>query len=264
MAIPFSPQLQAEYLRLFDTCVINPDKLPEINSIVNKIVIGKERYEKVAKKMNIPWHFIGITHSLEGGSNFKTHLHNGDPLTARTVQVPKGRPKTGNPPFEWEFSAEDALTIEGLGEWKDWSIPGILYKLEAYNGYAYHKPGININSPYLWSYSNHYKMGKFIKDHVYSATAVSKQCGAAILLRRLTETQAAPVEIPDRLTLIKQLGETVLFAPNRIVEKARELQKLMNLAGAHLLADGKAGRNSSDAYFRFTGKFLTGDTDGVA
>jgi lysozyme family protein len=264
MAIQFTPQLQAEYQRLFDTCVINTAKLAEINGIVNKILNAKSRYQTVGDKLNIPWYFIGITHNLEGGSNFNTHLHNGDPLSARTVQVPKGRPKTGNPPFQWEFSAEDALTLKGLHTWKDWSIPGILFKLEGYNGYGYHKPTININSPYLWSYSNHYKMGKFIKDGVYSPTAVSKQCGAAILLRRLTETQAAPVAPTDRLFLIKQLGETVVFAPNRIVEKATELQKLLNLAGAHLLADGKAGRNTSDAYFRFTGKFLKGDTEGVA
>ncbi|HET9745091.1 MAG TPA: hypothetical protein VFP97_05205 [Chitinophagaceae bacterium] len=82
---------------------------------------------------------------------------------------------------------------------------------------------------------------------------------AAILLRRLTETQSTPVEIPNRRDLIKQLGETVTFAATRIVEKARELQKLMNLAGAHLLEDGKAGKNTSDVYFRFTGKFLPGD-----
>jgi hypothetical protein len=87
-------------------------------------------------------------------------------------------------------------------------------------------------------FSNHYTKGKFIKDNVYSPTAVSKQCGAAILLRRLTETQAAPVEIVDRQSLILQLGETVTFAPTRVVEKARELQKMMNLAGAHLLEDG--------------------------
>ena len=257
MAFPFTPQLAAEYQRLFDTCVINPERLSEIKPIVNKILSGKSRYEALSNKVSIPWHFIGITHSLEGGSNFNTHLHNGDPLTARTVQVPKGRPKTGNPPFTWEFSAEDALS--DLADWTDWSVPGMLYKLEGYNGYGYHKSSININSPYLWSFSNHYTKGKFVKDGVYSPTAVSKQCGAAILLRRLTETQAIPAETSDRLSLAKQLGETVMLAPTRVVEKARELQKMLNLAGAHLLEDGKAGTNTSDAYFRLTGKFLPGD-----
>lgn len=257
MAFSFTPQRAAEYQRLFDTCVIRPEKLPEIKPIVNKILGGKSRYEALANKVNIPWHFIALTHSLEAGSDFTKHLHNGDPLNARTVLVPKGRPRNGNPPFTWDFSAEDSLS--DLAGWTDWSISGMLYKLEGYNGYGYHNASININSPYLWSFSNHYIKGKFIADGKYSPTAVSKQCGAAILLRRLTETQVVPPETSDRLSLIKQLGETITFAPTRMVEKAKELQKLLNLAGAHLLEDGKAGKNTSDAYFRFTGKFLSGD-----
>ena len=257
MAFSFTPQAAAEYQRLFDTCVINPDKLPQIKPIVNRILNGKTRYEAMSAIVGIPWHFIGITHSLEANCDFTKHLHNGDPLTAKTVQVPKNRPKKGNPPFSWEFSAEDALS--DLAGWKDWTVPGMLFKLEGYNGYGYHRTSININSPYLWSFSNHYTKGKFIKDGVYSPTAVSKQCGAAILLRRLTETQAIPAIVTDRQSLILQLGETVNFAPTRVVEKARELQKMMNLAGAHLLEDGKAGTNTSDAYQRFTGKFLPGD-----
>jgi lysozyme family protein len=256
MAFSFTPQAAAEYQRLFDTCVINLDKLPEIKPIVNKIMNGKNRYEAMSNIVGIPWHFIGITHSLEANCDFNKHLHNGDPLTAKTVQVPKNRPRTGTPPFTWDASAQDALS--DLANWNDWSVPGMLFKLEGYNGYGYHSRGIN--SPYLWSFSNHYTKGKFVADGVYSPTAVSKQCGAAILLRRLTETQAAPVESVDRTALILQLGETVTFAPTRVVEKARELQKMMNLAGAHLLEDGKAGKNTSDAYQRFTGKFLPGDS----
>ena len=257
MPFSFTPQSAAEYQRLFDTCVINPDKLSIIKPIVNKILSGQSRYESMSNKVGIPWHFIGITHSLEASCDFNKHLHNGDPLTAKTVLVPKNRPRNGNPPFTWEVSAEDALS--DLAGWNDWSVPGMLFKLEGYNGYGYHNRSININSPYLWSFSNHYTKGKFTSDGVYNPNAVSKQCGAGILLRRLTETQSAPVENVDRQVLILQLGETVTFAPTRVVEKARELQKLMNLAGAHLLEDGKAGTNSSDAYQRFTGKFLPGD-----
>ena len=120
--------------------------------------------------MNIPWHFIAITHSLEGGSEFTKHLHNGDPLAARTVNEPSRRPKIWNPPSTWEDSAFDALiTLKKLDQWTDWSVPGILYKLEGYNGYGYHDPAININSPYLWSFSNHYTKGKFFEDHKYSS-----------------------------------------------------------------------------------------------
>ncbi len=109
--------------------------------------------------------------------------------------------------------------------------------------------------------------------YVSPQQSITKACFAAFELWRIWHgdykeaneaIEAAPVEIPDRLSLIKQLGETVVFAPTRVVEKARELQKMLNLAGAHLLQDGKAGRNTSDAYFRVTGKFLTGDPKVVA
>lgn len=135
----------------------------------------------------------------------------------------------------------------------------MLFKIEGYNGYGYRKLSQPINSPYLWSMSNHYTKGKFVADGNYSQTALSKQTGAAVLLRRMVEKQLAVIGITDRLTLIKQLGEAVIFAPNRFVEKSKELQRLLNLADGHILADGKAGRNTSDAYFSFTGEYLKGD-----
>jgi lysozyme family protein len=130
------------------------------------------------------WSVIAIIHSLEASLNFKTHLHNGDPLTAKTVRVPKGRP-LGNPPFDWVESAADALQFDGLSNWQDWSIPGSLYRFELFNGMGYRKRGIP--SPYLWSFSNHYTKGKFVKDGDFDADKVSQQCGAAVLLKVLLE-----------------------------------------------------------------------------
>lgn len=254
----FNPQLQSEYQRLFDTCSIRPEKNAEVDAILNKIVNGRSFYEAVEKKLNIPWYFIGIIHCMEGGCNFKVHLHNGDPLTAKTVQVPAGRPKNGNPPFTWEVSAEDALIMKKFDSETDWSIPAMLFRFEGYNGFGYRKATINIPSPYLWSYSNHYSKGKFVTDGKFNATAVSKQCGAAVLLRRFFEKQIAK-DIPDRVSLIKQLGRQVSFAGNRFSAKAEELQKLLNANGAFLKVDGKSGRNTSDAYFRVTGEFLPND-----
>lgn len=259
MATPYTPQLQSEYQRLFDTCIIKPDKYPDVNAVINKIDAARSRYEAVGNKLNIPWYFIGIVHCMEGSLSFNVHLHNGDPLTAKTVQEPPGRPKTGTPPFRWEDSAEDALIYDRVSLWKDWTIPGMLYKFEGYNGYGYRSPTVAINTPYLWSYSNHYDKGKFVKDRVFSATAVSKQCGAAVLLRRMAEKQLISLGLADRLTLIKQLGDVVTFKPNVYVAKAEELQKQLNLSGAHLMTDGKAGRGTSDAYFALSGKYLTGD-----
>ena len=256
-----TPQLQSEYQRLFDTCLIKPEKNPEVDSILKKILVGQKSYEAIERKLNIPWYFIGIVHCMEGSCNFKVHLHNGDPLTARTVQVPTGRPKDSDPPFTWEVSAEDALIFKKFHTETDWSIPAMLFRFEKYNGFGYRQPTVNIPSPYLWSFSNHYNKGKFVADGKFSPTAVSKQCGSAVLLRRFFEKQIAK-EIPDRAKVIRQLGEQVNFAPNRFNAKAEELQKLLNGNGAFLKVDGKAGRNTSDAFFKIAGRFLPNDPQG--
>jgi lysozyme family protein len=173
------------YELLYESCLTRPNRKASVNALAKKIRANRKRYEKVGKAVGVPWYVVGIIHSLEASGNFTRHLHNGDPLSARTVHVPAGRPKTGKPPFTWEQSAIDALRGRGLGAWKDWSVPGTLYQLEAYNGFGYRDHHPNVPSPYLWSFSNHYKRGKYVADGRFSATAVSQQVGAALLLKQL-------------------------------------------------------------------------------
>ena len=252
-----SLQWRNDYQQLFDTCTIKPDKYAEVDTCVYMIADGRHRYEAVSTRTGIPWYVIGIVHHMECSSRFSGHMHNGDPLTARTVHVPKGYPKTGTPPFSWEDSAVDALQLRQLHKWTDWSVPGILFQLEGYNGFGYRLKGIH--SPYLWSFSNQYSKGKFTSDGVYNPNVVSKQAGAAVLLRRLSEKQLAIWGETDRLSQIKQLGEQVAFDPNHYSARAEQLQQLLNSVGLHLRTDGKAGKITSDAYFQIAGKYLSGD-----
>lgn len=135
----------------------------------------------------IPWFFIACVHYLECSFSFNKHLHNGDPLTGYTVQVPSGRPKVGHPPpFTFEESAVDALRFMNFDKVRQWILPFILRKLEAYNGFGYFKYK-KINTPYLWSFSNHYTKGKYVKDGKYDPEAVSQQMGAAVILKRMEE-----------------------------------------------------------------------------
>ena len=132
----------------------------------------------------VPWWVVGVLHMMETSGSFRLHLHNGDPLTARTVHVPAGRPLVGNPPFSWHDSAADALIVEGLGAWHDWSVAGTLYRLEMWNGWGYRRAGVGIPTPYLWAGCQHYTKGKFVADGKFDSEAVSKQIGAAVLLKR--------------------------------------------------------------------------------
>ncbi len=177
--------MRNEYESKFQTCTVRPQFSSSVNSVVARSVKARPRYEAVAARTNVPWHVIAVIHNLECGGRFDCHLHNGDPLKRRTVNVPAGRPAKGTAPFTWEESAVDALTFDRFSSWKDWSIGGTLYKIESYNGMGYRKRGVP--SPYLWSGSQHYTRGKYVADGRFDPDAVSAQLGAAVVLRRMTD-----------------------------------------------------------------------------
>lgn len=159
----------------------SPDRRGDIDAIVDFAYANRRRYSVFGA---IPWPLIAALHSMECSQRFDRHLHNGDPISRKTVNVPAGRPP-GPGPWSWEISARDALQIDGLLDWKDWSVAGCLYKAEAFNGWGYR--GRGIPSPYLWGGSNKQRAGKYIRDGVWSATAVTKQIGVATILCRMFE-----------------------------------------------------------------------------
>jgi lysozyme family protein len=243
----FTAKMKSEYELLFDSCLIQPNRLPTVNATAAKIANNTSRYETVANPLGIPWYLVGLIHAMESGLSFSTHLHNGDPLTARTTHWPPGRPKTGEPPFTWEQSATDALTLRGLQTWKDWSVPGVLYSLEGYNGWGYRGVKPPIPTPYLWSFSNHYSKGKYVADGKYSPTAVSQQCGAAVLLKRLTQTGAVLQHVTEPRTL--QLANPHMTGPD--VEDAQRLlgtNPFGDFAAGQ--PDGEYGEVTADAVHR--------------
>lgn len=185
-------KLMNEYLELFKLCRVSSSRINEVNARFNKIIEGKARYKKVASTLEvIPWYFIGIIHMLESSFNFNAHLHNGDSLTKKTVHVPKDRP-VSSPPFSWEVSAIDAMKMQKLHKMTDWELPSVLYRFEKYNGFGYRKH--KVPSPYLWSFSNIYTKGKYVSDGMFSPDAISKQCGAAVMLRYMVDKGVINVE----------------------------------------------------------------------
>ncbi len=193
MPIKLTPELRKEYQDLFASCEIRPERQPAVTAIRDKITANRQRYEQVEQATKVPWYVVAMIHSLEGSLSFKTHLHNGDPLTAKTVHVPKGRPP-GSPPFKWEDSAIDALKFDNMTGVTKWTLPVILFKLEGFNGFGYRTRHPEVLTPYLWSFTNHYQKGKFTADRKFDPNAVSKQCGAAAILKALTS--AGAVQVP--------------------------------------------------------------------
>lgn len=176
--------LKDEYAAMFAALEPRANFADEIGWQVKAVRQFRPKYETVGRDTDVPWFVIAAIHGLEASFNFRAHLHNGDyPLTARTRQVPSGRPPVWLPPADWGSSARDALNLLGFTGKRDWTLPRTLYRLEAYNGFGYRRRGVP--TPYLWAFSNHYDRGKFVADGKWNAEARSQQCGAAVVLKAL-------------------------------------------------------------------------------
>lgn len=263
-SVPLTDNLRREYETLFNSSLIRSERAAQVEQLVSGIVANKARYQKVSAASGVPWGFIAAVHNMEASANFSKHLHNGDPLTARTVQVPAGRPKTGSPPFTWEASAADAIALKGLSTQTDWSLAGTLYQLERYNGWGYRLYHPHVLTPYLWSWSNHYRSGKYVADGTWSDTAQSKQCGAAVLLRRMAESGVIefddqPAPAPDAAPLVVALSATRSADP-ALAARVEDLQRWLNtFPGVFVKVDGVPGKRTSEAYKKVTGSYLPGD-----
>lgn len=182
-------ELKAEYEDLWASITIRPEREDDVHAIVDRILLQRDRYTAVERDTGVPWRVVACIHSMESSLSFFGHLHNGDPLTARTVHVPAGRPRTGRPPFTWEESAIDALRMKETDQVSTFTIPESLWYLERYNGFGYRGGGRNttppMRSPYLWSFTTHYVKGKYVADGHFDPHAISRQAGAAALLYQL-------------------------------------------------------------------------------
>ena len=170
-----------EYRTLFRRAVLRPEWDHQVEGVRRVLTDGKPRYQAVSQATGVPWFVIGILHYMESATNFRAHLHNGDPLTARTVHVPVGFPKNGGPPFTWEVSAIDALRLQRWDQLRIWTVQDTLSVFERYNGLSMRKRGIP--TQFLWSGSNHYEKGKYLADGAFDPNSVSQQLGAAVLLK---------------------------------------------------------------------------------
>lgn len=210
---------QQGYRNLWNKAKIRPEKRATVRGIAQRLASNRHRYEAVSQAVGCPWWWVAITHQMESGARFTTHLHNGDPLSARTVHYPPGRPPSGKPPFTWEASALDALLSHKLDEIKTWSLERCLYEFERYNGWGYLG---KINSPYLWSYTDLYTKGKWKEVlrkkryvSVYDSELVSQQAGAVAILKEMI-AQGAVDLIND--------GETAMA---ELTAKVKQYKKIM-------------------------------------
>ena len=151
---------------------------PEFDPVAKRLVAAKPRYQAVEKAIGVPWPFIAVTHQRESSQNWDRSLAQGDPWNRVSVHVPAGR----GPFRSWEEAAIDALVncAPYAARNKDWGIGRTLAKLEQYNGLGYAARGRP--SPYIWSGTDQYRSGKYVRDGVYDPNVVDSQLGCAGLL----------------------------------------------------------------------------------
>lgn len=147
-------------------------------NIIRSLIAGKPRYQAVEKRTGVPWPVIAVIHERESSQNWGRSLAQGDPWDSVSIHVPAGR----GPFASWEAAAVDALVncAPHAARNSDWSIGGSLTKLEEYNGLGYAARGRP--SPYIWSGTNQYHSGKYVRDGVYDPDAIDSQPGCANLL----------------------------------------------------------------------------------
>ena len=225
--------LKDEYRRMWNSMQTDAGKDASITAAAKKVIANRKRYEAVAKRCGslVPWEFIGITHLMEAGGDFTRHPHNGDKLTARTWQVPAGRPEAGSPPFTWEESAYDCYGVfKKLGSVSDWSVEHTLYLAELFNGMGYRLYHPSDKSPYLWARTNHNDgTGKYVSDGKYDRNAPSEgQCGFAPVLKEVwrltgkTSEGAVDLKAQDKADMRKAggIGAAVVVGTGAVATQA--------------------------------------------
>jgi lysozyme family protein len=213
---------------------LTPARAAEFTAPATKAVNNKARYQAIEARTGVSWVFIAVSHYRESSQNFNKSLAQGDPWNKVSIHVPAGR----GPFASFEDAAVDALVncAPRAATNMDWSIGGMLTLLERYNGLAYalaSRP-----SPYIWSGTNQYKIGKVVVDHGPIEEIVDKQLGCAGLIIKMMS-----------------LDNSIAFASSPVGEPldANWLQTSLNRLGATppLVVDGFFGAATRTALRAF-------------
>ncbi len=170
-----------EFMKLSD----NPAYQEKIRKFRQRVLKHKAIYQRVAERAGVPWKLIAAIHYREASFNFKSYLHNGDPLGKPTEHVPRGILFN-----DWESAAVHALGIKGnirraLGiNTNTTDLGPLLAYSEFYNGLGY-RLSKHKTSPYVYAGTNIYQGGMYVRDGHFNPNAYDKRLGAAACILAL-------------------------------------------------------------------------------
>lgn len=215
------------------------------------------RYTAVSAETGIPAELIAAIHWRECSGSFDKYLHQGDPLGKAAVRVP-----TNIPIFhDWHKAAVHALTMsdkaahqDNLGVTAETEDPATLATYaEAYNGLGYHNR--ERVSPYVYSGTDAYESGKYVRDGVFSNSAVDKQLGVITMMGAIGGMDISLEELTSS-SAWKRVEAGTLVLKRGVAGKAAELavtalQEKLQAAGQRLGIDGDFGPGTERALKAF-------------
>lgn len=201
--IPIQPVCDSEgvlkgYSSLLETMTISKYQ-NEVSQMVEFIILNKPRYQNVEDGARVSKVLVAAIHAREASLSFEANILNGEPLDRKTEKVPKGR----GPWPTWELAAIEAMEdLSRMGIARDLLNPSpaqMACILEHYNGLGY--KNLKVNSPYLWSGTNHYSKGSFREVRFfklfgpyvsrYYPDGEDSQVGAMPVILKLLESELA-------------------------------------------------------------------------
>ena len=237
---------------------LSPGLQHELKSFKAHYEKHKARYEKIGKEAGVPAALVGAIHWRECSGDFTKYLHQGDPLGKPARRVPKNIPLF----HDFDKAAVHALKMKsgirdavGLDE-NTRDPTAVATYAEAYNGLGYHNRGKS--SPYVYSGTEEYTRGKYVKDGVFSSRTVDQQIGVLAMMGSVggldgmsvdpskKGEERTPSEAWDRM---RKQGK--LLKRGEKSEAVRYLQQLLKAAGQKLGIDGDFGRGTAGAVSRF-------------
>lgn len=141
------------------------------------------RYIGIANSLNVPAVFIMCVHERESSGDFSTYLGNGDPLNAKTVNVPAGR----GPFPDFEAGCRDAILYEGFDKVTNWSVGALCYYLIGFNGWGYYQYHGILASPYAFAGSQWQVSGKYVADEQFDPNVMDPQLGGMLVYDQLAQ-----------------------------------------------------------------------------
>ncbi len=260
MQHPFEA-LAGEYTSLLAAMQVAPARQGELARRAQEVIELAEKHRdewtEVEGKTGVPRVWGIASFERESSSDYSRSPAQGD----RWDQVSKNVPRGLGPYRCWGDACIAAYRLDHLDQVgaAAWSWPRALYEDELFNGFGYRQFGVH--SPYLWAWTNIYRVGKYGSDGRFDRNLRDQQCGTAPMMQMLIrlDPSLAPegmksIAVPEGAPAIEPPLPAPVGVGDAGVRSASTIQAMLNRAGADLRVDGSYGRHTRRAVAAFQEK----------